>query len=103
MISITDKKSKAGRSVPAFYIQRFVCHRTICELNRMKQAENRRAKVLDISEEKLDERILRDFSENKNKALKNILKVGVNRKWHTKQKNLVTMQNEERSQKLRTP
>ena len=54
MISITDKKSKAGRSVPAFYIQRFVCHRTICELNRMKQAENRRAKVLDISEEKLD-------------------------------------------------
>ena len=38
MISITDKKSKAGRSVPAFYIQRFVCHRTICKLNRMKQA-----------------------------------------------------------------
>ena len=36
-------------------------------------------------------------------AFKNILKVGVNRKWHTKQKNLVTMQNEERSQKLRTP
>lgn len=54
MISITDKKSKAGRSVPAFYIQRFVCHRTICKLNRMKQAEDRRTKVLDISEEKLD-------------------------------------------------
>ncbi|MFQ9609618.1 MAG: DUF6870 family protein [Lachnospira sp.] len=54
MISITDKKSKAGRSVPAFYIQRFVCHRTICKLNRIKQAEDRRTKVLDISEEKLD-------------------------------------------------
>ena len=54
MISITDKKSKAGRSVPAFYIQRFVCHRTICKLNRIKQTEDRRTKVLDISEEKLD-------------------------------------------------
>lgn len=55
MISITDKRYdvlEPGRL--SYDIQRFVCHRTICELNRMKQAENRRAKVLDISEEKLD-------------------------------------------------
>ena len=56
MISITDKRYDVLEpgSLSGFYIQRFVCHRTICELNRMKQAEDRRAKVLDISEEKLD-------------------------------------------------
>ena len=56
LISITDKRYDVLEpgSLSGFYIQRFVCHRTICELNRMKQAEDRRAKVLDISEEKLD-------------------------------------------------